>query len=51
MLTLRTNDIMIFGGMNGKLASKSFFWKLISRTEEENDEMGIPSSRERSRLS
>ena len=50
MLTLRTHDIMIFGGMNGKLASENFLWKWISRTEEENDEMGISNSRERSRL-
>ena len=27
MFTLRTHDIIIFGGMNGKLASKNFFWK------------------------
>ena len=25
MFTLRTHDIMIFGGMNGKLASENFF--------------------------
>ena len=31
MLTLRTHDIMIFRGMNGKLASENFFWKWISR--------------------
>ena len=36
--------------MNGKLVSKNFFWKLISCTEGENDEMDIPNSRERSRL-
>ena len=49
MLTFRTHDIMIFGGMNGKVASKNFFWKWMSRMEGENDEMGIPNSRERSR--
>ena len=27
MLKLRTHDIMIFRGMNGKLASENFFWK------------------------
>ena len=31
MLTLRTYDIMIIGGMNGKLASENFFWKWFSR--------------------
>ena len=31
MLTLPTHDIMILGGMNGKLASENFFWKWISR--------------------
>ena len=50
MVVLRTHDIMIFGGMNGKLASKSFFWKWISCTEGENVEMSIPNSHERSRL-
>ena len=29
MVTLRTLDIMISKGMNGKLASKNFFWKWI----------------------
>ena len=38
ILTLHTHDIMIFGGMNGKLASENFL------TEGENDEMGIPNS-------
>ena len=38
---------MVFGGMNSKLASENFFWKWISRTEEENDEMGIPNSRDK----
>ena len=28
--------------MNGKLASKIFFWKLILCTEGENDAMGTP---------
>ena len=50
MLALRTHDIMIFRRMNGKLTSKNFFWKWISRTEGEIYEMGIPNSRERSRL-
>ena len=36
--------------MNGKLASKNFFWKWISRTEGENDKIGVPNSRERSQL-
>ena len=31
MLTHRTHDIMIFRGMNGKLASENSFWKWISR--------------------
>ena len=31
MLTLRTHDIMIWGEMNGKLASENFFWKWILR--------------------
>ena len=30
VLTLRIHDIMIFGGMNGKLPSKNSFWKWIS---------------------
>ena len=47
MVILRTHDIMIFGGMNGKLASKRFFWKWISCTEGENVETSIPNSRER----
>ena len=47
MLTLRTHDIVVFRGMNDKLASKNFFWKSISRTEGENDEMGIPKSCDR----
>ena len=50
VLTLRTHDIMIFGGMNGKLPSKNSFWKRIFCAEGENDEMGIPNSRDRSRL-
>ena len=50
MVILRTHDIMIFGGMNGKLASKRFFWKWISCTEGENVETSIPNSRERLRL-
>ena len=50
ILTLCTNDIMIFGGMNRKLASKNIFWKWISRREGENNEMGIPNSRELSQL-
>ena len=47
MLTLRTHDIMIFGGMNGKLAPGNFFWKWISLAEGENDEiieMSVPNS-------
>ena len=50
MVILRTHDIMIFGGMKGKLASKRFFWKWISCTEGENVETSIPNSRERLRL-
>ena len=50
IVILRTHDIMIFGGMNGKLASKRFFWKWISCTEGENVETSIPNSRERLRL-
>ena len=50
MRALRTYDIMILGGMNGKSASKNFFWKCILCTEGKNDEMGISSSRERSQL-
>ena len=30
ILTLRTHDIRIFGGMNSKLASENFLWKWIS---------------------
>ena len=41
MRALRTYDIMILGGMNGKLASKNFFWKCILCTEGKNDEMGF----------
>ena len=33
MLTLSTHDIMIFGWMNGKLASENLFWKWILRKE------------------
>ena len=47
MLTLRTHDIMIFGGMNGKSASKNFFWKWLSLTEGQSDEMRIPNSRDK----
>ena len=50
ILTLRNHEIMIFEGVNVKLASENFFWKWISRTEGENDKMGIPKSRKRSRL-
>ena len=50
MFTFRTHDIMIFGVMNGKFSSKNFFWKLISSTEEENDEINIPNSVEKLRL-
>ena len=50
VLTLRTHDVMIFGGINGKLPSKSSFWKWISCADGENDEIGIPNSRNRSRL-
>ena len=49
VLTLRTHDIMIFGEMNGKLPSENPSGN-ESRAEEENDEMRIPCSRERSRL-
>ena len=33
--------------MNGKLASKNFFWKWISLTEGKNDEVDIPNSRDK----
>ena len=36
--------------MDGKLSLKTSFWKSISCAERENDEMGIPNSRERSLL-
>ena len=49
MFTLRIHDIMIFGGMNGKLPSKIPSGN-ESRAEGENDEMVIPNYRERSRL-
>ena len=39
MLTLHTHDIMIFWGMNGKLASGNFFWKWISLVKGENGEI------------
>ena len=35
MVTLRTHDSMIFGGMNGKW----IFWKWILLVKEENDEI------------
>ena len=44
MLTFRAHDIMKFGGVNGKLASNNFFWKLISCAEGENDERGRSKS-------
>ena len=47
MLTLRTHDIMIFEGMNGKLASQNFFWKWTSLAEGENDEISLPNSRDK----
>ena len=47
MLTLRTHDIMIFGGMNGKSTSEYFFWKWISLAEGENDEISVPNSRDK----
>ena len=47
MLTIRTHDIMIFGGMNGKLASENFFWEWILLVEGEKDEMGIINSRDK----
>ena len=50
VLTLRFHNIMIFGGMNGKLPSKNSFWKLISCAEGGNNKMGVPNYRERSRL-
>ena len=50
VLILRTHNIMIFGGMNGKLPSKISFWKWISCAEGENEKMGIPNYRERSQL-
>ena len=50
VLTLCTHDIMIFKGMNDKWPSKNSFSRWISCAEGENDEMGIPNYRERSRL-
>ena len=50
VLTRRTHGIMTFGGMNDKLPSKNSFWKWILCAEGENDEMGIPNSRDGSRL-
>ena len=50
VLTPRTHDIMIFGGMTGKLPSKNSFWNRISCAGGENDGMGVPNYRERSRL-
>ena len=47
VLALGTHDIMIFGGMNGKLPSKNSFWKWILCAEAENDEKGIPNSRDK----
>ena len=46
MLALRTHNIRIFGGMNGKLASENFF-ESESHAEGENDEMGVPNYRYR----
>ena len=48
VLILRAHDVAISGEMNGKLPSKNSFWKWISCTEGENDEMAIANSRERS---
>ena len=39
ILILRTHDIMIFGGMNGKNSGNEF------RAEGENDEMSAPNYR------
>ena len=50
MLTLCTHDIMIFGGMKGKLASENFFWKWILLVEEENNEMSVPNSRDKTTI-
>ena len=50
VLTLRTHDIMILGGMKGKLSSKNSFCKWISCAEGENDELGIPNSHDRLQL-
>ena len=50
VLTLRTHDIMIFGGMNGKLRWKNTSWKWILCAKGENDEMDTPNSRDRLRL-
>ena len=44
LLTLRTHDVMIFGGMNGKFTSESFFWKWISCAKGENDEMTVSNA-------
>ena len=32
MVTLRTHDIMIYGGMNGKLLQKIYFLKNAKKT-------------------
>ena len=42
MPTLRTHNTIIFGGMNGKLASENFS-ENESRAEGENDEMTVPN--------
>ena len=37
MLTLRTHDITIFGGMNGKLLQKNYFLKNAKKTCKPNN--------------
>ena len=37
MLTLRTHDIMIFGGINGKLLQKTYFLKNAKKTCKPNN--------------
>ena len=49
MLALRTHDITILGGMNGKVSFKKFLLEM-NLVHGENDEMSIPNSGERSRL-
>ena len=36
--------------MKGKLASENFFWKWIFLVEEENNEMSVPNSRDKTTI-